>query len=154
MNRSHIDLSVPRPSIVVDPVFAPALRFSRHQILPHGIVLQLEPVAGIVIATGLQLRPLRSTQADGETTMRKFVKRTRERLRTCRISFRGICQGLLLTLFVQTGVSIAGDDTTKTEQAKLPDIAIERIFGPEHPDQYKHPASFTELANGDLYLAY
>lgn len=32
---------------------------------------------------------------------------------------------------------------------------IERVFGPETPTgPYKHPASFTELANGDLYLVY
>ena len=29
-----------------------------------------------------------------------------------------------------------------------------RVFGPEHPGPYKHPASITELANGDLYIAY
>lgn len=34
------------------------------------------------------------------------------------------------------------------------DIICERIFGPEAPGQYKHPASITELDNGDLYLAY
>lgn len=34
------------------------------------------------------------------------------------------------------------------------DIHYERVFGPELPDKYKHPACFTELANGDLYLAY
>jgi len=32
---------------------------------------------------------------------------------------------------------------------------IERVFGPETPTgPYKHPASFTELSNGDLYLVY
>lgn len=32
---------------------------------------------------------------------------------------------------------------------------IDRLFGPEVPTgDYKHPASFTELANGDLYVAY
>jgi predicted neuraminidase len=35
-----------------------------------------------------------------------------------------------------------------------PDIITERVFGPEIPGRYKHPASFTELINGDLYLAY
>src|SRR6266513_439985 len=31
----------------------------------------------------------------------------------------------------------------------------ERVFGPEVPTgPYKHPASITELANGDLYLVY
>ncbi|MBN2329779.1 MAG: exo-alpha-sialidase [Candidatus Omnitrophica bacterium] len=34
------------------------------------------------------------------------------------------------------------------------DIQIERVFGPEHPGIYKHPASITELDNGDLYIAY
>lgn len=31
---------------------------------------------------------------------------------------------------------------------------IERIFGPEIPGKYKHPASIAELDNGDLYLVY
>ncbi|MBV6483415.1 MAG: hypothetical protein DIKNOCCD_03194 [bacterium] len=35
------------------------------------------------------------------------------------------------------------------------EFKIERIFGPEIPTgKYKHPASATELDNGDLYLAY
>jgi predicted neuraminidase len=34
------------------------------------------------------------------------------------------------------------------------DIVTERVFGPEVPGPYKHPASITELANGDLYLVY
>jgi predicted neuraminidase len=34
------------------------------------------------------------------------------------------------------------------------DIFIERLFGPELPGPYKHPASITELDNGDLYVAY
>ncbi len=29
-----------------------------------------------------------------------------------------------------------------------------RVFGQEHPGPYKHPASITQLANGDLYIAY
>lgn len=33
-------------------------------------------------------------------------------------------------------------------------IDTHRIFGSEHPGIYKHPASITELANGDLYVAY
>ncbi|MBN2093127.1 exo-alpha-sialidase [candidate division KSB1 bacterium] len=33
-------------------------------------------------------------------------------------------------------------------------IETYRVFGPEHPGQYKHPASITQLANGDLYIAY
>lgn len=34
------------------------------------------------------------------------------------------------------------------------DIVIERLFGPEIPGKYKHPASITELDNGDLYVVY
>ncbi|MGE3314451.1 MAG: exo-alpha-sialidase [Planctomycetaceae bacterium] len=34
------------------------------------------------------------------------------------------------------------------------DVYVERVFGPELPDAYKHPVSMTELANGDLYLVY
>ncbi len=35
------------------------------------------------------------------------------------------------------------------------EFRVERIFGPETPTgPYKHPASITELANGDLYLVY
>ncbi len=33
-------------------------------------------------------------------------------------------------------------------------IETYRLFGPEHPGRYKHPASITELHNGDLYVAY
>ncbi len=33
-------------------------------------------------------------------------------------------------------------------------IETYRAFGPEHPGQYKHPASITQLNNGDLYIAY
>lgn len=34
-------------------------------------------------------------------------------------------------------------------------VKVERVFGPEHPGgKYKHPAAITQLANGDLYLAY
>ena len=34
------------------------------------------------------------------------------------------------------------------------DISIDRLFGPEIPGKYKHPASITELDNGDLYVVY
>ena len=33
-------------------------------------------------------------------------------------------------------------------------VVIEKVFGTELPCPYKHPASITELANGDLFLAY
>jgi predicted neuraminidase len=34
------------------------------------------------------------------------------------------------------------------------DIVVEKVFGPEIPGKYKHPAAITELTNGDLYIAY
>lgn len=33
-------------------------------------------------------------------------------------------------------------------------MVIERLFGPELPFKYKHPASIAELSNGDLLIAY
>ena len=50
---------------------------------------------------------------------------------------------LALLLFITTAASAADD------------IRTERVFGPETPTgRYKHPASITELDNGDLYLVY
>ena len=35
------------------------------------------------------------------------------------------------------------------------EVQIERVFGPEiKTGDYKHPSCFTQLGNGDLYLAY
>jgi predicted neuraminidase len=34
------------------------------------------------------------------------------------------------------------------------DITIQRVIGPEFAARYKHPATITELNNGDLYIAY
>ncbi|RJP30190.1 MAG: hypothetical protein C4527_10270 [Candidatus Omnitrophota bacterium] len=34
------------------------------------------------------------------------------------------------------------------------DIRITRVFDSAHPGPYKHPASITELQNGDLYISY
>lgn len=34
------------------------------------------------------------------------------------------------------------------------DIVITKVIGTEFPGKYKHPASFTNLQSGDLYLAY
>lgn len=39
-------------------------------------------------------------------------------------------------------------------QAETGGIRVSRVFGPEVPDQYKHPACIAALENGDLYLAY
>lgn len=39
--------------------------------------------------------------------------------------------------------------------AALPGVTIQKVFGPETPTgRYKHPAALTELANGDLFLAW
>src|SRR5437899_12635775 len=34
------------------------------------------------------------------------------------------------------------------------EIVTERVLGPDVKTPYNHPASITELANGDLYIAY
>jgi predicted neuraminidase len=47
---------------------------------------------------------------------------------------------------------VIGAFTTSVARAEL---KIERVFGPEIPGGiYKHPATISELANGDLYIAY
>ncbi len=38
--------------------------------------------------------------------------------------------------------------------AAASEIVVTKVIGTEYPGQYKHPASFDELDNGDLYLAY
>jgi predicted neuraminidase len=52
--------------------------------------------------------------------------------------------GLIPLLVLSTGLVTGAE----------PDITTERVFGPEIPGKYKHPAALTELANGDLYLVY
>lgn len=52
---------------------------------------------------------------------------------------------LLAALIAAAGVSIVAADG---------DITIKRVVGPEIPGEYKHPATVTELDNGDLYIAY
>lgn len=61
--------------------------------------------------------------------------------------FQATLLSLLLACLHQT--SRPADDVMKAA------IPVHRVFGPEHPGgKYKHPASLTQLANGDLYLAY
>lgn len=44
---------------------------------------------------------------------------------------------------------------TPPATAEAGTLVVKRVFGPEVPTgPYKHPASLTELANGDLYLVY
>ena len=50
------------------------------------------------------------------------------------------------------GVVIAAASLVNSASAEL---TFERVFGPETPGgRYKHPASLSELANGDLFIAY
>ena len=59
----------------------------------------------------------------------------------------------LLCLSVMFGVVA----WAQVDPPRVPDrdnIETYRLFGPEHPGIYKHPASITELANGDLYVSY
>lgn len=43
---------------------------------------------------------------------------------------------------------------TMTRDAMAADIEVTRLFGPETPGAYKHPACITQLDNGDFYLVY
>lgn len=54
-----------------------------------------------------------------------------------------LCPGLLLMIALAPCLATVADE-----------IEIERVFGPELPAPYKHPACVTELANGDLYIVY
>ena len=51
-----------------------------------------------------------------------------------------------------------GADAASTAGLVLPmfktNVETYRVFGQEHPGPYKHPASITQLANGDFYIAY
>ncbi len=58
---------------------------------------------------------------------------------------------ILLSGFVLLTSVLQADDM----QSRLKmNIETQRVFGSEHPGLYKHPASITELSNGDLYIAY
>jgi predicted neuraminidase len=54
-----------------------------------------------------------------------------------------------LVVLVACGAFAAADGAAKGD-----DISLERVWGPEIPGKYKHPASITDLDNGDLYLVY
>ncbi|HRI87845.1 MAG TPA: exo-alpha-sialidase [Candidatus Hydrogenedentes bacterium] len=60
-------------------------------------------------------------------------------------------------LSTATLIALVASIPTLAQVKKNPErdnIETYRIFGPEHPGIYKHPASITELANGDMYIAY
>lgn len=50
---------------------------------------------------------------------------------------------LAALMMVATAAAFAADD-----------VFMERVIGGEFPGQYKHPCTITQLANGDLYIAY
>lgn len=54
--------------------------------------------------------------------------------------------GLVLFAIVTTALPVS--------LALAADIETHRIFGPERPGKYKHPAAITQLKNGDFYLVY
>ncbi|MBM4074172.1 MAG: hypothetical protein FJ267_00835, partial [Planctomycetes bacterium] len=59
--------------------------------------------------------------------------------------------GMILAIGLTTHMK-----TVDAQENQLnPDIQISRVYGPEVPGgKYKHPASITQLANGDLYLMF
>lgn len=52
-----------------------------------------------------------------------------------------------LGIMISAQLFLAGDATAAG-------VTITKVYGTELPGKYKHPASITELANEDLYLAY
>jgi len=60
-----------------------------------------------------------------------------------------------MTRAAALGVALAAACVVAAASARAEDFECERVFGPETPTgPYKHPSSFEELRNGDLYLAY
>jgi predicted neuraminidase len=61
---------------------------------------------------------------------------------------------VLVIMLISAGGCSAVSGKVGPGIAGCTDVRIYRVFGPESPARYKHPASITELDNGDLYLAY
>lgn len=62
-------------------------------------------------------------------------------------------RALVMALGIAGG--LAGAPAVDVVDGQDRGLRIERVFGPEVPTgRYKHPASMTELRNGDLYLVY
>jgi predicted neuraminidase len=56
---------------------------------------------------------------------------------------------------ILTTLSLLAAAPIRGREAGDKGLRLERVFGPEVPTgRYKHPASMTELRNGDLYLVY
>ncbi|MEZ6099774.1 MAG: sialidase family protein [Pirellulaceae bacterium] len=75
--------------------------------------------------------------------------------RTLTLMHSQVAQTLLcvftFTLITPPCSPVRGDDIVIDTSLN---IETNRLFGAEHPGIYKHPASITELADGDLYMAY
>ena len=67
-------------------------------------------------------------------------------------AFVALCRNALIKVVACTNLLVLLIGTIDVCSAE--DIPIRKIFGPESPGPYKHPAAITELENGDLYLAY
>jgi predicted neuraminidase len=81
-----------------------------------------------------------------------FRSNRRKEIHFKRREVRGLLPRLatVLVLLVPCLASFVARTAVRAEQ-----IAIERVLGPEHPGgHYKHPASLTELDNGDLLLSF
>ncbi|MEO8521406.1 MAG: sialidase family protein [Acidobacteriota bacterium] len=64
-------------------------------------------------------------------------------------------RSLTLSLALVVGAGLLAGPAARALESAATGLRIERVFGPEVPTgRYKHPASITELRNGDLYLAY
>jgi predicted neuraminidase len=60
-----------------------------------------------------------------------------------------------MNLNVLRGILFAAVAFIQISSIRAGELTVTRVFGPEIPTgPYKHPASMTELANGDLYLVY
>lgn len=65
------------------------------------------------------------------------------------------CRLLLVRLMLAVAVGTTFGDQTISLGFAAEKIATEKVFGPEDPGgPYKHPASFDQLNNGDLYLVF
>lgn len=70
-------------------------------------------------------------------------------------ALRPIAATLMVAGVLLMSETIAAGAPTRKRPQTASRLKIERVFGPEIPTgPYKHPASLTELKNGDLLLAY
>jgi len=61
---------------------------------------------------------------------------------------------VLFTMVVAVATIVFGNRAFAEENADLGDVIATKVIGSEFPGKYKHPASFDQLDNGDLLLAY